>query len=237
MFSTIWATFLESANKVKEIGIKPIILTIILMGGLYLLCVVIVKVETITKHFPTAAQETENFHNTRTANRQITVGLEKTRELIDADRVIVNQFHNGQNDISGVPFMKATMTYVALRQGVAWKEDYSTAAPIQVYADLVDRVWEDTKHPKCIKIKFEEIDNPIYRQRLLDAGTALIFACPMTNLGNVPNGLIIVGYLKDEPESRPTDELVMANVQALSTKIVGYLDDVKTEEKKSWLAW
>lgn len=239
MFKTAMDALFEAAQKIKDIGFKNVLLALLVFAVIGLGLMVSNQVSNVQSHFPTPAVENTRFVNGIKTDQLILKALEDARVQVGADRVVINQFHNNQVDIGGVPFMKSSVTYKAMGPDVGWDPDLNQDIPISTWNSLFQRMYAgyNTK-PKCVGVGRSEMTDSNLRSRFTKAGVTYIVACPILSLAGGTIGMVTVGYT-DITKKVLTDGQVFPVIGAVGERVGGYLQEVhlKKAERPWWKFW
>jgi hypothetical protein len=224
------------ANTVKNNrfgAIAAIVLVIVLALSLYLLANVNAR---INHNNPPPSVEAARFDRANKATAQITELLDSKVESLNASRAGIRQFHNGKTDLSGLPFMYVSTTFVRTREGIAFPESNYQQVPASTITEMTSAMWADYRHPKCIVVDSNTELSSSYRRYLEDLQVEVFYACPISNLQMYPVGFMFVSYVKGAGE-RPSDEEILETVEASAARISGYLASVTRPETHWWKFW
>lgn len=226
-------TFANTVRNNKFGATSAIVLLGLLIFGMYLLANVSARVNHSS---PPPEVEAARFARANKATEQINDLLDAKIESLHADRAGVRQFHNGKTDLSGLPFMYVSTTFVRTREGVSFPESNFAQVPGSTVAEVTSAMWRDYRSPKCITVDVDLIENDNYRAYSKNLGVEVFFACPITNLRMYPIGFMFVSYIEGSTE-RPSDEEAMRQVAASAERISGYLSSVTKTNRKWWEFW
>lgn len=182
---------------------------------------------------PSAKQESVRFDESVVIDTQVNEALNDVRTNINADRVLVRQFHNGRTDLTGLPFASVATTYFSLGPGITITEESFGSFPLSTINDVLVRMFVKGQPPKCGSLTIDEVSNPIFARYLRSNGVEMLYFCPLMNLRSQPVGYIGAGYLTKE-KKRPTDDEIQLILNNSGQRIVGYLAQVTEREKKPW---
>ncbi len=191
------------------------------------------NISTFIERNPSAAQEKARFDLAIAADAQINETLAEVREKLNGDRVMIRQFHNSKTDLTGLPFASVSTTYYSLAPGVGLSDGSLQPFPLSTINEHLALMFRPGEAPRCAKTVAATVKDITYQQYLRQNGVAFGFACPLINLRGQPVGVIGVGYLTTE-KNRPSDEEIMKVLNDTSIRVVGYLTNVTTHEKKPW---
>lgn len=191
------------------------------------------NIATFLERYPTAAQEKNRFDQSIIADGQINDSLEIVRTSINADRILIRQFHNSKTDLTGLPFASVSTTYYALAPGVALADGSFNPFPLATVNEQLSKMFHPGETPRCAQITSRQITDPTYSRYLNQNGIVLAYSCPIMNLRGQPVGYIGANYLTTNKQ-RPSDEEIYRILNSTGQRIVGYLDGVIRQEKKPW---
>lgn len=191
------------------------------------------NISTFIERNPSAAQEKERFDRSVQADAQINETMMSIREELNADRVMIRQFHNSKTDLTGLPFASVSTTYYALAPGVAISENSMSAYPLSTVNESLIKMFIPHDKPRCARMDTDEIRDPIFSKWLQDGGVKVGYSCPLMNLRGQPVGMIWAVYLNNE-KVRPNDEEITNTLNDTGMRIVGYLSGVIVDEKSPW---
>lgn len=191
------------------------------------------NIASFLEHNPTAAQEKDRFDQSIVADAQINDSLTDIRTKINADRVLIRQFHNSKADLTGFPFASVSTTYYVMAPGITLVDGSFNPFPLSTINEQLALMFQPNQSPKCAKVDPSAIKDATYSKYLSQNGVAVSYACPIMNLRGQPVGYIGAGYLTKE-KSRPTDVEIEAILNNTGERVVGYLDGVIRKEKKPW---
>jgi hypothetical protein len=177
----------------------------------------------------------QHFENSIRASEQINKALENYRLDLDADRVLVRQFHNGKQDLTGIPFTYVQTTYIAMKPMVILPADSVESKPVSTMVYFLKEMWAgDMRSSQCVALRTEEVKDPLYKQYLEQNAVQISIACPLTNLLDYPIGFVAVNYNHSTLPEGMTEEMVMAKTFELAERIGGYLKNLEkpVERKK-----
>lgn len=161
-----------------------------------------------------AARFEAQLHNTDIINKSI----EDLRSSVQADNVIIRQFHNGRHDLTGIPFTSISTTFYVDPLDNDGHEP-SLDEPISAMNKSLRQVWNRIDRPECI-VLYSPVD--ISTRRYFKAhklNRAVV--CPLVNLLNYPIGVMIVGFSES---STVSDEEAEKKTSVLAKRVTGYLN-------------
>lgn len=213
-----------------------IVLLIMLVGMAYVGATTAVKnAEVINTHFPSPETEHKAFIAAQRVVGQINTRLEMTQKRLNASRVIIFQYHNGQTDLSGLPFTKVSATYGFTKRGVESNLNDLQNTPISMWYDIHRFMWSNVYEPKCTKIDYNDVINDTLHDRMKKFGAEVIYSCPLVNMTGGPVGQVNVAYM-DRLTIRPSDDLIFAEIEDVAKVSSGYLIAARESiVRKTWL--
>lgn len=224
------------ANTVKNNrfgAVASIVLVLVLALSLYLLANVNSRINHTN---PPPSVEAARFDRANKATAQITQLLDDKIDELHASRAGVRQFHNGKTDLSGLPFMYVSTTFVRTREGVSFPESNYAQVPSSTISELTSEMWADYRNPKCVIVDSNTKISQVYRRYLEDLNVEIFYACPISNLQMYPVGFMFVSYVHNAGE-RPSDEEILDTVELSAARISGYLASVTRPETHWWKFW
>jgi hypothetical protein len=191
------------------------------------------NIATFLERNPTAAQEKDRFDQSIVADAQINGALEDIRKKINADRVLIRQFHNSKTDLTGLPFASVSTTYYAYAPGVTLAPGSFNPFPLSSINELLAAMFKPNLPPQCARLEAQDISDPAYRKLLEANGVMIWYNCPIMNLRGQPVGFILASYMTIN-KTRPSDEEIETILSNAGERVVGYLDGVIRKEKRPW---
>lgn len=191
------------------------------------------NISTFIERNPSAAEEKIRFDRSVVADGQINDALKNLREKMNADRILIRQFHNSRRDLTGLPFASISTTYYSAAPGVAVSNDFQASFPISTVNEQLVQMFKYGTEPQCIKIIYDDVKEEVFRDYLRQNGISLTYACPLIDLRGQPVGVITIHYLIAE-KKHPEDQVVLASLNDTGIRVVGYLAGILDEENKSW---
>ena len=168
------------------------------------------------------------------ASEQINQALSISREKLDADKIIVRQFHNGKQDLTGIPFNYVQTTFLVTKPGIGLDADSLDSKPVSSMVYTLKDIWgNNLSDPHCVVYNREQIKDRIFQAHLLSTNIEFLVICPIKNLLDYPVGFVTVKYTKDiTPEKH---EEIIKESEFLSLKISGYLSDITKPKEEGFL--
>lgn len=194
------------------------------------------KFDWVVAHFPKPAQERTKFERTLIAQQQVKDLLTDEMNKLKADRLSILQFHNGTQDLSGLGFMHASVTFIEMAPGVGVSDNTLATAPVplSLLGEIVMPMWANPKEPTPIVLDRDDIKSTLLRLRMESNGTELLIAAPIVSLVGSPVGYIVASYL-DRDAPRLPNSSAMMRLLGTGQKVAGYL--LAVHVKKPGLKW
>lgn len=214
---------LMGAAKVLKIGqLFMIMLMVVSVSGIFMVG------QTMNRHNPNPQTESVRFAKSLEINRQVQSILDAGRGFANADRFIVRQLHNGQKDLSGIPFQFIKTTAASIRPGVSepasMYNDYPTSAVNELLYEMFTK-------EKCVLVTVQNARDQGLRRLMIELGVVYTITCPMWNDHHFPVGYMSLGYT-DENRKRPENEEIFAMVEKDAVRVATMLTSVTSDENK-----
>lgn len=123
--------------------------------------------------------------------------MEDLKELLNADRVQVYDFHNGGHYANGRSALKTSCSYEVIRTGVSHKQSYLQSIPLSCLSRFVSKLMNDG----FLEVKnLEEIKDemPSTYQLKKDMEINSFYDVILSNKNGEPIGFLAVQYVKNE---------------------------------------
>ena len=163
----------------------------------------------------TPQEEAARFERQLESSDLVNKAIENLRVELNADNVIIKQFHNGRHDLTGIPFTEASTTFISTEEG----HDLAREEPIPTMNKSLRLVWKTIDSPQCVTLN-APVDistrSYFYTHKV---NTAVI--CPLVNLLNYPIGVIVVGF----SEGNTNTEIAVTRTSLIGKRVTGYLND------------
>lgn len=180
------------------------------------------QIEYIKTLLPNPEKENAQFQLTLQRDLTINSALQDSQEYLGARVIVISQFHNGQYDLTRLPFTKTSVTYASGDTGLNSNDLYGPR-PLSTMNHLMLDMWKDKNNPQCVAMSVKEIEDTAYKLRMEGSGNKFMSLCPITNLLNYPIGYIGIGYdFQPKPEEIPK---LLAYEKLMTARIAGYLQD------------
>lgn len=123
--------------------------------------------------------------------------MEDLKELLNADRVQVYDFHNGGHYANGRSALKTSCSYEVIRTGVSHKQSYLQSIPLSCLSRFVSKLMNDG----FLEVRnLEEIKDemPSTYQLKKDMDINSFYDVILNNKNGEPIGFLAVQYVKNE---------------------------------------
>lgn len=153
----------------------------------------------------------------------INQSLSVSKETLEAEMSAIAQFHNGQYDLTRLPFTSVSITYFSGEIALTTTEVFSSR-PLSTINKTMIEMWKSNPTPKCIQYSTDTIPDISYKQRIERSGLAWVSLCPLVNILDYPIGYYAMGY-----DSIPSEEhkvIIEIYQRTQATKIAGYLQEI-----------
>lgn len=194
--------------------------------------VIYTQVDTLEQYIPTPEYESAQFEASLTRDEQINASLEDSRVFYDAAGVTIGQFHNGQYDLTRLPFTKVSITYYTGDLSQEQTINLYNARPISTMNNIMLDMWKDKEKPQCIAKATSQLRDIGYKNRMESIGIGFVTLCPLTNIRNYPIGYLSVGYRESDPDPEKID-ILLDYQRTLSARIAGYLQEGAIRENSN----
>ena len=219
---------METANNIfqslyEKFKESPIVFTAFLILALSSY-IIYSQIDSLKDYFPTAEHENAQFNLSLDRDKQINDALEDAREFYNANGITIGQFHNGQYDLTRLPFTKVSITYYSGDLTMEETANLYDARPISTMNKIMLDMWRDKAKPKCVYKNVRELEDVSYRQRMENTGIKIVTLCPIKNIREYPIGYLSVGYDRDDiPEEEI--QILLDYQNTLASRIAGYLQE------------
>jgi hypothetical protein len=136
-----------------------------------------------------------NIKETSMQQKVVLDALDALRELADADRAYILQFHNGTYIFNEGHQLKYSMTFECKNENIQPLHDKYQNVPTSIYAWYFDQVWSE----KARWANVDEIDNFPAREGFKDINTKAHLAVPCYRDGQ-PVAIVCFGWVNRSPE-------------------------------------
>lgn len=123
--------------------------------------------------------------------------MEDLKELLNADRVQIYDFHNGGHYANGRSALKTSCTYEVIRTGISHKQNYLQSIPLSCLSRFISKLMNDG----FLEVKnLEEIKDemPSTYQLKKDMQINSFYDVILNNKNGEPIGFLAVQYVKNK---------------------------------------
>ncbi len=215
--------FLRLLEAFKHSPLTFIILALLIVLGYF----VYTQNEYIAELLPNPAAENETFQRTLDRDLQINRTLEDAKEFYGAQGLVIGQFHNGQYDLTNLPFTKVTITYYVGE--IDQPTTVYQTRPLSSMNKIMRQMWRDKEKPSCVASEVKNLQDSNYRVRMEALGIEYVTLCPITNIRDYPIGYLSSGF-RYTPKEDDVDVLLDYQ-KTLASRVAGYLQAGFVDEK------
>lgn len=171
---------------------------------------------------PNPKAESTQFQASIQRDLTINTSLQNSRDYLKSNTIIIAQFHNGQYDLTRLPFTKISVTYYSGNPKIDTDTLYSDR-PLSSMNYLMLKMWASKEDPVCVASNTKDIKDTEFKKRMEELGNKFVSLCPITNLLNYPIGYLAIGYTFT-PKSNEVPNL-LSYQRVMTQRIAGYLQD------------
>ena len=159
-------------------------------------------------------------------NNKIKNAIESFRQRVDADRVYIFEYHNGESNLNGLPFAKVSATYEILKGGVS-----SFKARLQgIPSGLILEFNQSLLTNKYISVpdisQYRGID-PIGSSVLIRPDTKSFYVSLISNVSGYPIGFIGIDYIcRESTEEEAAKAIAELKTMALQVGSLLEVDSI-----------
>lgn len=181
-------------------------------------------IESYTEHSVSGQQ----FERIIESNKKVNITLERLVAETGADAALISRFHNGKEDLTGIPFHFITTEFEAISSNFVARNGYTVVYPIETDSHLasidktLESVFPRNADPVCIMTDSQKVKSPSFRKRNIQLGFTRGIICPITNINEYPIGLLSLRFINKPNENQVGSFVEKANATAI--KVGGYLD-------------
>lgn len=228
MLSTIekFCDILEKlVTKLDSIGFNKVLLYtfyLLVLVGLFNWESILTKGYEVINNYKNQ-QIIESIRTRESISKDIDVILQKLRLDCNADRVMLLEYHNTVQGLSGHHFKFFSATSEDIRDGVApIGQRYQS-----INTGLMPKFLADLDHDNCITIMNPESshDYPVIRQMMIQEDIGCGYYSVLQG-ENYPLGFITIQWQRREDGSYPDHDRVHSYIQAASLRITALLNKI-----------
>jgi hypothetical protein len=191
------------------------------------------NIATWMENNPSEEQRSERIERGRESDLKIARALGERRKSLNADRVLIRQFHSMSDDSTKAIIPYVTTTHIQNAPGVSAPVPQIINMPRAYMIDVTRPMYEGPT-PVCIHLPTSSIMDDTYRRFLNESGVYEQYICPIADIDGKPMGFIIAAYLTDTKQ-RPAKEEIFTMLSETSVRVAGYLNEVIAPERRSWI--
>ena len=140
--------------------------------------------------------------------------------LIDdysATSATVVQYHNGKHDLTNVPFLYASTTYIAgdIPEGFNVYQD----TQLSLMSNFNSALWKP--QPNCTYFYTNDLKDVVLKRRYKQFKFETLVACPVVNNAEYPIGYIMAGYSQRLTERQANS--IITHLRSVASLMGGYL--------------
>ena len=153
-------------------------------------------------------------------NTNVEKAIRYTIDQLDADRVYVYEFHNGDHFYSGNHQQKFSCTYESLNSGVSSESLRLQDLRVSTFNGFIKDVLGIHGEKSFRLTDIEQIDNPLLRNWLEERGIRSSYAFPIETLNHGVVGILSVDFTKRKTKLTKENISLILNQSKI---ISGYL--------------
>jgi hypothetical protein len=194
------------------------------------------NISTWMEQNPSPAQQTERLERSRESDQKIAKALRSRLDSLNADRVLIRQFHTLTENETGLALPYVSTTHVQNAPGVSPPIPQIINMPRAYLVDVTRPMYANPNMPVCVFLLTSEIEDATYRRFLAESGVYEQYVCPISDIDGKPVGFLIASYLTNT-KTRPSKEQIFTMLNDTSVRVAGYLREVIAPERESWVRW
>lgn len=188
---------------------------LLLSVGVYL---IYDQTERILDYLPKVNNSNVHFETALKRDALVLKTLESVVVYLDAEAAVIGQYHNGEYDLTNLPFTKVSITYAFGAQGLSTDLMYTTR-PLSSMGKISQTMWHSQDTPMCVGRYVSNLKDTAYRNRMMETKMNWIIICPISNILGYPIGYMSAGWY-EEPEDK---DAALRYLKIQSDRIAGYL--------------
>lgn len=160
-------------------------------------------------------------------NSKIKNAIEAFRQKVDADRVYIFEYHNGESNLNGLPFAKVSATYEILKPGVSSYKSRLQGIPSGLILEFNQNLLTNKQISVPNITDYKDID-PVGNSVLIRPDAKSFYVALINNINGYPIGFIGMDYICRESEKEEADKAIK-ELKAISLQIGSLLevDDIE----------
>lgn len=127
-------------------------------------------------------------------NAKIKNSIESFRQKVDADRVYIFEYHNGESNLNGLPFAKVSATYEILKPGVSSYKSRLQGIPSGLILEFNQNLLTNKQISVPNILDYKDVD-PIGNSVLMRPDTKSFYVVLINNINGYPIGFIGMDYI------------------------------------------
>jgi len=170
----------------------------------------------------------KSFPSIIRTNSEVTARLRHLKSDIQADRVLVFQYHNGSHNLNGVDFAKVSCTHEVVKPGLKTVQQELLNLPVSAYITLTECAFG--KEASCLSsvTKLKAYDSSTY-EMLKAHGVKSAIIKPLKDDNDHIFGFILVEFCRRYVRNFGTPELKIT-LPSMTERIAGMLDNSSTHD-------
>ena len=160
-------------------------------------------------------------------NSKIKNAIEAFRQKVDADRVYIFEYHNGESNLNGLPFAKVSATYEILKPGVSSYNSRLQGIPSGLILEFNQNLLTNKQISVPNITDYKDID-PVGNSVLIRPDAKSFYVALINNINGYPIGFIGMDYICRESGKEEADKAIK-ELKAISLQIGSLLevDDIE----------
>lgn len=160
-------------------------------------------------------------------NSKIKNAIEAFRQKVDADRVYIFEYHNGESNLNGLPFAKVSATYEILKPGVSSYKSRLQGIPSGLILEFNQNLLTNKQISVPNISDYKDID-PVGNSVLIRPDAKSFYVALINNINGYPIGFIGMDYICRESGKEEADKAIK-ELKAISLQIGSLLevDDIE----------
>lgn len=159
-------------------------------------------------------------------NNKIKNAIESFRQRVDADRVYIFEYHNGESNLNGLPFAKASVTYEILKSGVSSFKARLQGIPSGLLLEFNQSLLTNKYISAPDVNQYRSID-PIGSSVLIRPDTKSFYVSLISNVSGYPIGFIGIDYIcRESTEEEAAKAIAELKTMALQVGSLLEVDSI-----------